>query len=189
MTISAYAKAIDDVLRPIGFKKKRHVWNRNHENYIDVVDMQIAKSGDGLAINIGVFEREIYTECWQERGPEFVDEASCIVRTRLGQLIDGKDRWWKLGDPDGLREVKKALGEFGLEFVERMHSARGMELFLDESGVRKSYYPLPAIYLAIIILKSGNRSDGCQLLQELKGRNTGDWQRRVDYILDKHCEH
>ncbi len=164
------------------------MWNRRHGSYIDVVDIQMSKSGDLLTVNIGVFERELYAECWQAPGPEFVDEASCIVRVRLGQLIDGKDRWWKLGDPGGLCEVTKALGEFGLEFIKRMHSTGGMELFLNEGDVRKSYYPLPAMYLALIMLKSGKNSDGCRLLRELKSKNTGDWQGRIEWILDKHCE-
>lgn len=83
---------LDNLLKPLEFARKKSTWNRRTDIYVDVIDLQIGKFGSDVTLNVGVFEPEIYLKCW-DHVPKFVHEIDCIVRSRIGGLIDGHDIW------------------------------------------------------------------------------------------------
>jgi hypothetical protein len=189
MKTSDYVKLLDGILFPSGFSRKKHTWNLSGDGYVDVVSLQISKGKEALTINLGVYQPDIYAECWPgATAPEFIDEASCIVRARLGELINGRDHWWRSEDHSGAAIVAREIERRALAFLHRMHSLRAMELFLEQGGASGYSYPLPAIYLAIILIRQQRVSEGCELLRLTRERTTSAWRGRIDDIIGKHCQ-
>lgn len=185
MTLSAYITETEGVLRSNGFSRSRRTWNRCFKQYIDVVDLQVAKSGDAVTINVGVLEREAFAFCWGKPPGNPVQESSCIVRARLGELVDNRDCWWAVNDQHGPSQVAEALVKFAIPYFERMHSSERMIESLEETGARRLPYPLPAIYLAILLIEHGESDSGFALLGDRAARATKPWRLRIDDIVSQ----
>ena len=85
---------LDERLKPIGFVRHKDVWNRKLGTFIDVIDIQTSKAGDTITINCGVLNSEVSKLFFgAPLASTSVDEPSCTVRARVGQLIDDKDLW------------------------------------------------------------------------------------------------
>lgn len=176
-TMKVVLKNLDELLLPLSFRRQKETWNRRSEPFVDVIDVQVSKAGDTITVNVGVLDPEIYSQCWGADPPGFVQEPQCTVRARLGQLINGRDVWWSVGSP----EISRAVAQYGVPFLERMHAPGAMEEFLGSStGIKAKHpYPLPVIYLALLMNKGGDRPGACRLLGELEERALGAWRTRV----------
>jgi len=145
---------LDELLKPIGFVRHKDVWNRKFGTFIDVIDIQTSKAGDTITINSGVLNSEVSKLfSGAPLGSTNVDEPSCTVRARVGQLIDDKDLWWSLSDSAIEKDVVEKVVTYVLPFLERMHSIEAMEQFLIDANVVKKNYPPPIIYLALLKMK------------------------------------
>jgi hypothetical protein len=173
---------LDELLKPLGFARHQTTWNRKSDTFVDVIDVQTSKAGDTITINTGVFHPDIHRKCWATEPAAVIDEPSCTVRARVGQLLDGKDLWWRLEDARTLNEVIEKLNAHVLPFLERMHSLDAMEQFLTASDVTRQKYPLPAIYLAILQSERGDRTGACALLAELGKKAVGAWRTRISEV-------
>jgi hypothetical protein len=131
-----------------------------------------------------VLDPLVHKALWKADPREFVEEATCTIRSRLGQLADGKDRWWTSSDTDAVEQVRELLIAYGIPFLERATSRAELGAWLEDNGVTRRRYPVPIISLAIIKLLLGERSDGLQLLQDLRSKTTPPWRDRIDAILD-----
>lgn len=169
------AGPLHSYLKPLGFRRRRNVWNRSSGEFIDVVDVQPSKSLTHVWVNLGVIDPEIYRICWQEKTPGFVVEPRCTVRERLGILADGHDTFWELEDPDASAKVLSLMSTFGVPFLDRMHS-REAQLF--ELGSRP-LLPPNVMYAAILMSKLGRRNDACQTLATYEAKGIGAWVTRA----------
>lgn len=176
---------MDEILRPLGFTRRKTTWNRRIDSFVDVVDAQTSKAGDKMTINAGVLLPEVHWKYWATELPAIVEEPECIVRARVGQLLDGKDLWWRLNDPGILDDVVEKLTVHVLPFVKRMHSLRAMEESLTNAQVMKQRYPPPVIYLAIIKSEQGDRVGACALLTELSKKSVGAWRTRIGEVAGR----
>jgi hypothetical protein len=176
---------IDELLKPLGFARQKAIWNRNVGSFIDVIDVQTSKAGDAITINAGVLRPDVHTKCWGTEPPAFIEEPSCTVRARVGQLIDGKDVWWRLSDRKTLDDVAAKITAYVLPFLDRMHSLDAMEQFLANAQVMKQKYPPPIIYLAILKCERGDRTGACALLADLHKRTVGAWQARISQVTER----
>jgi hypothetical protein len=147
--------------------------------YTDVVDIQLRADGDAVTINAGVLSHTSYEKYADEKPPAFVDEAICTVRARVGQLIDGKDLWWSLDDPQTDNNILLKLTKYVLPFLTNMHSLNAMAEFLKESARSGSKYPPPLIYLAIINSELGNIAEACTSISDLRKTAPKAWQRKL----------
>jgi hypothetical protein len=179
MTVTPLLRALNTVLSPLRFSRKKRTWNRWIDLFVDVVDIQVATTGDAVTLNVGVLHPNVYATCWGKPAPTFIDEASCTVRARIGQLIDGRDLWWSLDDPDLCADIVDAARTHALPFLERMHSPSAMERFLTEAKVADLPYPPPAIYLAILRAGQGNRDEARAILRKLESGSPDAWRQRV----------
>lgn len=109
---------MDSVLRPLGFDRQEFVWNRQRAGLVDVVDIQISESTSTFTINLGVLDPLVHKALWNTDPRDFVEEATCTIRSRLGQLADGKDRWWTSSDTDAIEQVRELLIAHGIPFLE-----------------------------------------------------------------------
>lgn len=84
---------LDDLPKPLGFKRQKTVWNRRSGHLVQVVDLQIRKAGDTATLNTGVLDSDVHMKLWEGEPPQFVEQPSSTVGARVGELIDGKDLW------------------------------------------------------------------------------------------------
>jgi len=185
--ISGGINDLHALLKSRGFARKGRIWNRADSGYIDVVDVQVSKSGDRCTINVGVIDPDIYRACWDGEPPAFSRDEQCTVRTRLGFLLTGHDRWWPLDDESEWADAIAAMENEGLAFITRMHSASAMEDFLRTSNGGEPRYPPEAIYLALMRMKQGDEAEGCRLLTQLSRSTTDAWRPRIEGIMSEKC--
>lgn len=179
MTANALLSAIDSVLKPLGFKRNKWTWNRETAGIVDVVTLQRSKYDDEVTVTLGVLNSAVFRDCWGEDPQLPADETACTVRTRLGEWIEGRERWWNLAEEDTPSNIAGRLAQEGVPFLDRMHSLAEMEQYLVDTKVLERSYPLPIIYLAILKARRGQPDAACSILMTLGLRVPGAWKRRV----------
>lgn len=180
-------RVIDSIVSTLGnhgFLRRGSVWNRRSEGFVEVVDLQISKSGDTFTINGGVLDVGAYQVLWGNDPPVFAVEPDCTVRERVGFLVGETDLWWPIdeGGPVGV-EAAQTVSLHVLPFVSRMRSREAMVRQLTETQVEKLRYPLPAINLAILLHLLGNEREASDLLSRLRAKATGAWRGRVAEVV------
>jgi hypothetical protein len=185
MSTKAVVTRMDELLGQLGFTREKATWNRKSGSFVDVIDVQTSKAGDTITINAGVLHPDVHKKSWGTESPAVVEEPSCTVRVRVGQLLDGKDLWWRLNDNGIVDDVAEKLTAHVLPFLERMHSFDAMEQFLTSAQVMKQKYPLPIIHLAILKSEQGDRTGACGLLTELGKKTVGAWRTRIDEVAKR----
>jgi hypothetical protein len=167
MSVTNLRKDLDAVLKPLGFVRHKLTWNRRSTEYVDVVDIQISKGADAATINVGVLNQAVHRTTWGEDVPPVVDEPSATVRRRVGQLVDGKEEWWSLGELPTVAMLEVLVRDHVLPFMEAMHSVEAMEQQLVTEGVDNKSYVVPKLYLAVLRSERGDRAAACDLLRAL----------------------
>lgn len=119
MTRLSYTSALDLALQPLGFTRVGRDWKRIRGEIQDWVNLQ--KSWVDGSVTVNLFAKNLETERILESIP--CDEDLGVVQfgKRIGELIDGRDRWWK-NDPNGPTEVAEAVQVFGIPWFERVRS-------------------------------------------------------------------
>lgn len=178
-------KSVDELLRPLGFSRRNKTWNRKSPPFIDVIDIQISHLTDQVTINAGVIHREIYQGCWGSEARPFVQEPYCIVRTRIGQLIDNYDIWWPLNQPDAVVEMPSNIKKYVLPFLEKMHSFENMAEYLYEANKRIiSKYPPDVIFMALLKSKLGDHEGACEIILDYKRKFPDAWAEHMNRALE-----
>ena len=172
---------IDGVLKEHGFVRKKMTLNRRSESLVDVVDLQVSKAGDAVTLNAGVVDREARRLLWGPETDQFLQVPECTVRSRPGELIDGRDVWWALDDEEAAEKIARTRVHRVLPFLERMHDPLAMEAQLAPHGAK--HYPPPIIYLAILKQRRGETAEAESLLRVLHDRTTGPWRERVGTVF------
>ena len=185
MSTKAVVTRMDELLRPLGFTRQKATWNRKSDSFVDVIDVQTSKAGESITINAGVLHPEVHMKCWGTEPPGIVQEPECTVRVRVGQLLDGKDLWWRLNDQRILDEIAQKLTARVLPFLHRMHSVDAMEEFLTSAQVMNKKYPPPIIYLAILKSEKADRIVACGLLSELSKKTVGKWSVKISEVAER----
>jgi hypothetical protein len=174
---------VDAVLKPIGFARRKSIWNRRAGPFIDVIELQGSKPGDAITVSAGVVDIDVFRQCWATEPPALVDSASSTINVRVGQLIDGKDLWWMVTQQDVAEDIRTKVTEFILPFLDRMRSPEAMEQFLNHAKVVNQDYPLPVITLALLKHKNGDQKGACEILTNLGKRTVGAWLGRIGEVV------
>jgi len=170
---------LDALLIPLGFARQKFTWNLRSASVVDVVDVQLSKAGDAVTVNAGVLDPEVHVALWGSKPPETVEQPTCTVCARIGELIDGRDKWWQLSEGSTPADVTEAVATHVVPFLARVSTHAGMKQWLLDSAVEKKRYPPPIISLAIIKSLSGEAVEACKLLADLQKKATGAWRTRV----------
>jgi len=176
MSRSPLLSRLDELLLPLGFERQKWTWNRRSGSLIDVIDVQVSNARDTATVNAGVIDPDVFKLCWGNDPPTPVDEPSCTVRVRVGQLIGDLDVWWPISEAETPWKAVEAVSEKVLPFVERMHSREAMVEFLIATDVLRRKYPPPIIYLAILRDLAGDKPGACAVLDELRETALGAWR-------------
>lgn len=166
---------LDAALRPLGFRRRRNTWNRTVEAFVDVIDVQRSKSRTHIWVNLGVADPETYKRTWDAELPAFVDEGLCTVRERLGILLTGLDRYWDLDEPSAPINIRTAIVETGLPFLDRMHGREALVDFL----VDRPRLPPDVLYLSSLLAAYGRQDEACAVLAKYVSTSRGNWSARA----------
>lgn len=79
---------LDELLSPLGFTRKRAVWNRRSGYVVEAIDVQVSKTGDVVTVNVGVLDIEAHTKLWGGEPAPLVEVPACTVTARIGDLIN-----------------------------------------------------------------------------------------------------
>lgn len=172
---------IDNVLVKFQFDGNGRLWNRNYAGFVDVVDLQISKFKDMFTVNIGVADEFVINACWGLSGSDMVDEPACTVRSRLGELLYGRDVWWNLSDNKGIEEVLSGIQNAVMPFLQLNHNIDHMIESLEKNPATRRYPP-GVIYLALLHYRKGESDRGREMFNSMQ--LTGAWSKKASDILD-----
>jgi hypothetical protein len=176
---------LDALLKPLGFARLETTWNRRGESVVEVIDVQFSKAGDSITVNPGVLDPEVHWTFWGSTPLGFVEQPGCTVCARIGELMDGRDKWWELNDGAAAVDAKKHVAAHVVPFLERMRTRETMKEWLTNTGVPRKRYPPPIINLAIISSLLGETEKACTLLAELHKKSVGAWRRRIAEVAER----
>jgi hypothetical protein len=182
MNKKAAVKKLDELLDPIGFMRQKDAWNRRSDLFIEVVDVQISNAGDSATINAGVLDTEAFAIVWGAVPPAFIEQPACTVRARVGELIDGRDQWWKLDEDHVVEKLSCATADVVLPFIERMRSRENMLQWLKQTQALNKTYPLPIINFAVLQHLIGESAQACERLAALQKSAMGAWSKRASDV-------
>lgn len=172
---------IDEVLEKHQFYKRGLIWNRDYADFVDVIDFQIGKSKDMFTLNAGVADKFVIRACWGMDGSDLVEEPSCTVRARLGELLHGRDVWWSFSEDDGIEEVLNGIQDVAMPFLQLNHSIDHMIETLEGNPASRRYPP-ETIYLALLYHRKGESERCREMFKSMK--LTGAWSQKASEILD-----
>ncbi len=176
---------VDAFLKPLGFLRRGDVWNRFTDNLVEVVDVQVSSNADTYTLNAGVLDKAVHKIFWDELPPEFIEQPQCTVGVRVGNLINGKDKWWALNeDTDNEEQLKVSVAAI-LEFLRSSVSRQKMIGWLEDNEVTKKRYPPPIINLAILQALNSQMSAAMATIDELQEKVSGPWRDRVLQVRER----
>lgn len=181
MTKKAFIERINSQLGPLGFSRRGALWNRRIDGIIEVIDIHVSKAGDAITLNTGVFREDIYRIVWEKELHGFVEETLCIIRARVGEIIENHDLWWPIDASQTSNEISSAIGHHVLPFLKKHHECDAMKLFLIEVS-RKRKDTLAGLYLAALVYIEGDASAACNILKQVQEGARGDWRDRAQKL-------
>lgn len=163
MTRLSYTKALDRVLHPLGFARDGKDWVRLRGEIRDWVNLQ--KSWADGSVTVNLFAKNLETErilrsidCEEELGVRMFGQ-------RIGQLIDGRDRWWK-NDPNGPTELAEAVQVYGIPWFERVRSLEDEASTWYGRGTTGSWRKPNLTVLAVTLYRLGACEEALALFEE-----------------------
>jgi hypothetical protein len=187
-------QAIQPLLKLYNFKKKGLQWNRERGEFVDVITVQKASYSTLLrevfTLNLGLAVPEFRKIIWPEKQESSLSEAECVVRVRLGDLLQGKpfgdaiDHWWELekiynnAEQTG-RQIEEALINFGIPFLEQFDTFNAIVAHIRLVMGWQSKIPLNAIYRALAEWKSGLADTALETLANIKSKA---WENKAEII-------
>lgn len=181
MTSQGIAAQLNPDLRDVGFGRKGLRWNRSVGEFIDVIELQTAKTGGSLTVNLGIFDPVVDRLIWNGVPRPWVGTIDCVVETRLGFVVDGRDRWWRIDD-DTASTLASVLHPSGIDWLAELRSRPAMVKFLQDRQPDEDPYPLTAMKLAVLQFTLGNRAEAERLIDGLRRRANEGWLRRIEEL-------
>lgn len=161
-----YVKAISEALGPMGFalsvcRSRDKEWIRIRDGFEDRIDLQVSSIG-GTTCN--VFTRDLTTlDILRRAAPPKYPGWHYAEYTRLGELVDGNDLWWR-DDPAGPIKVVDLIKSHGLPYFE---SLRTLEDQAEKFGIDggKPWRHVPTLLqLAVTLWRMERGNEVCELL-------------------------
>ncbi len=141
-----------------------------------------------FTINLGAFLPAVYEVEQAQAIPEFVQEPSCSIRSRLGPLARGKDQWFSLAaDPDDLAPlVIQLLHDFGFPFLELFNSYEAVLKYYEQhESFPLCPRPRSALIAAIITSHLGDAEKAQSLLRKAHASENKGFQGYVAKMAER----
>lgn len=160
MTHRSYAKALDALLRPLGFQRDGNDWARVRGDMWERVDLQVSWVA-GVTANVAM--KDLETEKVLRAIPSAEPIFMRPVTYRIGALIDGMDKWWR-NDPNGPAELAEAMKIHGLPWFETVRTLEDQAARWYGRGSSKHQYGPSMIPLAVTLYRLGEVEEACAAL-------------------------
>jgi hypothetical protein len=99
-------------LRRLGFKKQRRNFRRPTTASVQVINVQSSawnfEDEASFTVNLGLYFPDVASALGDGPDPSPA-EYDCHVRSRIGALVDGVDRWWKVDSEDAVASISSDL--------------------------------------------------------------------------------
>jgi hypothetical protein len=167
-------------LRDLGFRRTAYTWNRDADEFIQVINVQADKVNmpgiESFTVNLGVYWDKAYRACWQRPSHKYAREVDCIVRSRIGRALaasseSARDVWWNLATEDDLEgvgaDVPPEVVAKAVPFLDRFRSLEDVEDFLAASKGTMHAPPVHLLYLAVLRSEIGDRSGAMDALKKV----------------------
>jgi hypothetical protein len=175
-------------LRGVGFKKRRHSFDRRTaDGLVHVVTFWMApkeppawtevpglreRRYGGFRIDLGVYVPEM-TRMGVPRS-DWINEYDCHLRTTIGRLItgdDASDLWWELADERSPDVAKAALAEHGLPWLDRFPDRdRLLEQFRASGPIAIGMGPAGDLDVAELLMALGRHDEARRVLDRYVDR-------------------
>jgi hypothetical protein len=159
-----FAKAVGAVLEPAGFiKTAKDFWSRDAGDYLDEIDLQVSRDFCNITANLRCEDKvmgDIMDSARLGEGPH----DNFFVRVRAPMIVDGLDRWWVRGDPEGPTKVAEAMTTLALPLLEQLHSLEGTKAHLVRMAERR--LQRKGVALAITLARLGEYDEALSLLAD-----------------------
>lgn len=163
MTRPSYTRALDRALGPLGFVREGKDWIRLRGEIQDWVNLQ--KSWVDGSVTVNLFAKNLETE--RILRSIACDEVLGVRQfgQRIGELIDGRDRWWK-NDPNGPAEVAEAVQVYGIPWFEQVRSLEDEASQWYGRGTTGSWRKPNLTVLAVTLFRLGALEEALALFEE-----------------------
>jgi hypothetical protein len=155
----SYAKAFDKILKPRGFQREGNDWIRTRGDISERVDLQVSSIA-GFTANVA--KKDLETERIIRTIPCHGPVGAGEIIVRIGDLIDGRDRWWK-NDPLGPAELSEAIETYGLPWFDGVNTLEEQAAHWYGRGARKPWRGPYAAELAVTLYRMGELDEALAL--------------------------
>lgn len=164
MTRKSYAKALDEVLRPLGFKRTGDDWIRIRGDMWECVHRHSSWLG-GVTAELFMKDLEtekIFLEIFRSEGAIQMPAISAS----MGQLTDGYSRKW--GDePEGPADMAETVVKYGLPWFDKVRTLEEQASQWFARGTTSPGYFSPSmIGLALTLYRMGELEEACETLRK-----------------------
>lgn len=168
------AEYVDPILAAAGFRKRGMVWNRKCSGVVHVLDIQLSQWNTAeevsFTINLGVWIEAVWRACYDKSPPAWITPTKCWPALRIGQLLDGKDKWWSVNSSRATAavgaELRDVVANTCLPFLDRLDSCAAV-LAAAEEDPRLRRHAQERLYHAILKHLVGLRDEARTALNDL----------------------
>ena len=180
MTRKSYVAAADNVLKPMGFTREGKEWSRRVGTMFEHVDLQVSSIA-GTTANLWSYDTAT-SELLKKAIPWKTDVGMVLSAWRIGDLMNGRDRWWK-NDPNGPAELAGALKTHVPPFFEARRSLEDQARFFGRAEPRwKPGSTADRIYLALTLYRMGELEEACAALQNPPRTAPASWLAQAESV-------
>ncbi len=165
VTRISYAKALDKALSPHGFTRDGDDWIRIRGDMWECVNRQSSWLG-GVTVNLEMKDLEtekLFLEIFAPSGAIQMQPIS----VRIGNLIDGYDRWWEKDEP--VSSLTEAVLQYGLPWFERVRTLpqQAENWYGRKTALTGRGYHWPSLVeLALTLYRMGEPAEACEVLRK-----------------------
>lgn len=164
MTRKSYAKALDEALRPLDFKRSGDDWIRVRGDMWECVHRHSSWLG---GVRVEFFMKDLETEkiFMEIFGPEGAIQMPAISAS-MGELIDGYGRNWG-DDPNGPADMVEAVLRYGLPWFDKVRTLEDQaSQWFARGTTSRGYYSPSMIGLALTLFRMGELDEACETLRK-----------------------
>lgn len=162
----SYAKALNNALRPHGFKRSGDDWVRVRDNMWECVNRQPGRLGVTVNVLVKDLETEkLFLEIFGAEGAIQMPPRS----ERIGTLIDGYDRWWTSDEPNGPNELADAVLKHGLPWFDKVRTLEQQAecWFARRTALTdRGYHGLSLVGLALTLYRMGEVQEARKVVRK-----------------------
>lgn len=163
----SYAKALDDALRPLGFRRMGDDWRRIRGDMWECVNRQ-SSNLSGVTVNLSAKDlvtEKLFLEIFGGEGAILMPP----IQARIGEVIDGYDRWWTSEEPNGPKALVDAVLKHGLPWFDRVRTLEQQAecWFARRTAfTSRGYHGLSLVGLALTLYRMGELQEAREVVRK-----------------------